>query len=231
MNEIEKLNLREYRLCNLKDAIPPECQLLHEYSLDAWQVGKRGLEIGPGSGRATIYLASMGFTLDVVDNNPEVLLVLRKNLKKADIDTARISFNDTGIQEYEIKDKHYSLINASNVLHFLERPAQIECLTRLTSSLVQGGIIIVRVHAKGDTLVEGDYVKHFFVSDDFKWFEENGFSRLYMARIEAKTSRRSAVNRATADKKTADKKDVDEGEIAHFMNGVGASYEAVFQKN
>lgn len=221
----EELNHLEYQRTDLSVHIPPECDLIHEYLEDATLVGNKVLEVGPGNGRTVTYLLEQGLTVDVLDHSQEVLDALVTNLVKYQVPSDSLKITKADIVTAELGESVYSLVSVSHVLHFLHFNAIPVVLSKIKQALALGGILFFRGHSSNDPHAPevGDYVKHFFSQEDFRWFEENGFKRLYFSEVRCRSSVRSARFRSSAEGFPED--------FDYYLEGEQVHFDAVFRRD
>ncbi|MEZ4807821.1 MAG: methyltransferase domain-containing protein [Flavobacteriales bacterium] len=223
----EALNRAEYRNTDLAELIQPECDLVHEYVEDAKQIGGRALEVGPGNGRSVAYLLQNGFTVDVIDNDAEVISILETNLISAHVDCAKLRLDVLDVQRWKPTSQIYAFISISHVLHFLDSSLAMEVLCTLSRGLLSGGLILIRVHSTEHPAAQSKVVSGvtFFRISDFDWLQRSGFTLVHSAVVKSYNSRRSAMQRAKANGREGD------ADAIAYFTGLGGHIELLLRKD
>ena len=113
----------------------------------------RVLDIGAGNLRDTRHLLVRGFPVDAVDPKKPTRIPNDKHF----------IFNQSAIEEYDIKPNTYDLINAQFVLPFIKDDAAL--LTRIKRGLKKSGIFVGQFFGKHDEWVE-DPDLHFYTKKE-----------------------------------------------------------------
>ncbi len=133
--------------------------------------GKKALDVACGSGRNSLYLASIGFDVESVDISQVALDVLKeKNIEN--IHTKLLDLDD-----YAPAKESYDLIIKCNYL-------QRDMIKKLSFALKKGGVMIVETYmnhesntkpnSNPDFLLQKDELKSFF-DENFKILEYEEF--------------------------------------------------------
>lgn len=109
----------------------------------------RALDLGSGSGRNSLCLASLGARVTAVDSSDVHLAALKQFSNEASLDIDVIEER----AERFLPPDTYQLVLCHGILHFLPLPTALELIERLKASTVSGGIHIITV-AQFDTLSE-----------------------------------------------------------------------------
>ncbi|MFA6198625.1 MAG: methyltransferase domain-containing protein [Patescibacteria group bacterium] len=98
------------------------------------------LDLGAGFGRDALFMARHGFQVVAVEKSPEKVERIRQ----------MPSFNELAIElysmraeDFELKKNKYSVINANNVLQFIEKAKAIELIERMKDNLIIGGYLLI----------------------------------------------------------------------------------------
>jgi 2-polyprenyl-3-methyl-5-hydroxy-6-metoxy-1,4-benzoquinol methylase len=113
----------------------------------AREFGGPVLELGCGSGRITVPLASSGIEVVAVDRNPWMLSNLRRKFESTVADVgARVQVVETDICDFDLDAQFPFIIAPYNVLCYLLDPAQLRlCLRAVHRHLKPGGHFFCQV--------------------------------------------------------------------------------------
>ena len=130
------------------------------YKEHAANSGTPILEIGAGSGRLTIPLASAGYDVVAVDISPSMLAILREKLTKQPVDVrSRISVVEADVCSLDLGQSFDLIMVPFYTFNYLLTPqVQRRALSRIRSHLSQSGCLILDVYTpvgRIDTPVDG----------------------------------------------------------------------------
>ncbi|MBP9855940.1 MAG: class I SAM-dependent methyltransferase [Candidatus Pacebacteria bacterium] len=101
--------------------------------------GGNALDVGTGIGQTAKQLALIGFNVDAVDNKPQ------------NLEGENLNFIEKDIQDLEIKNNHYDLIFARNILPFLpSEEATFKTIGKLYQGLKGGGVMYFSIFGPRD---------------------------------------------------------------------------------
>lgn len=120
--------------------------------LDKWAreaPPNRALDLGAGSGEATLWLARRGFAVEAIETDTSASPALTMTLQESNIRAV-----PADIRRYPLARDAYSLISALAFLHFFH-PDELRLLARrLTRALAPGGILLASVFTTDDPGLE-----------------------------------------------------------------------------
>jgi SAM-dependent methyltransferase len=103
------------------------------------------LDLGAGTGEASLWLAERGFKVDAVEWDPETYRILREACVGLEIVTHHVD-----VRELMLPPGKYSLILASAILHFI-KPTDLWTLADwIVTALAPGGFLIVEALTMDD---------------------------------------------------------------------------------
>jgi SAM-dependent methyltransferase len=103
------------------------------------------LDLGAGTGEASLWLAERGFKVDAVERDPETFRVLREACMGMEIVTHPVD-----VREVMLPQEKYSLILASAILHFI-KPTDLWALADwIVIALAPGGFLIAEALTTDD---------------------------------------------------------------------------------
>lgn len=107
--------------------------------------GDRLLEIGPGSGQATLPLARRGYQIEAVELGEEMAELARRELA----DYPRVRVLNLSFEEAELPENAYALVYSATAFHWINPEARFSKPHRL---LREGGhLAIIHTHYISDT--------------------------------------------------------------------------------
>jgi len=124
------------------------------------------LDLGFGAGRDSLFLAEKGFNVTAVDISPERCEELSKIVSREGLQNTQIHCQN--IKDFEIKKEKYSLINAINVIQFLEKSSGLEMIGKIKESIAKGGYVIINSFTKQDPAFLKRPQNCFFEKDEMK---------------------------------------------------------------
>ena len=136
------------------------------------------VDLGCGIGNDTLYLKKLGKDVISVDFSDEALKVVKSNIPNAQ--TLRMDFE----KEWLLKKESADLIIANLSLHYFDEKTTFRILNSIKKTLVDNGILIVRVNSIDDDNYGADSMseiehhfynaldlkKRFFDKDDIMYF-------------------------------------------------------------
>ena len=155
------------------------------------------IDLGCGIGNDTLFIKSCGKEVLSIDYSDEALKIINQNVEGAN--TLKMNFED----EWLLKKESADLIIANLSLHYFNTETTLKIINSIRDTLVDGGILIVRVNSINDTNygsssldeIEPHYYeamnikKRFFDREDIDFFfsgfkilnckEENVLSRVH----------------------------------------------------
>ncbi len=98
------------------------------------------LDLGAGNGRNALFFAELGYEVDYVD----ISKTYSKRMEaRAEDENLTLTAHNMDIRNFDISEKHYSLIIASKILHLFPK-ADIEDITgKMNAGLARKGLIYV----------------------------------------------------------------------------------------
>lgn len=142
----------------------------------------RALDLGPGSGACSIWLARRGFTVDAVEREVFACSQIERSAAGLDVTVYAVD-----VRDFDYPTDEYDIILAQAVLHFL-MPSDLWLIAdRIASGLKPGGYLFAEVFSTDDpgytasrdlglselepnTFFEADWggVLHYFTSGELK---------------------------------------------------------------
>jgi|CXWL01.1.fsa_nt_gi SAM-dependent methyltransferase len=119
----------------------------------------RILEIGPGTGQATLPMAERGYRITAVELGPNLAAVARRNLARYEVDVQVGSLED-----WPLPDERFDLVMCFSAFHWLDHEV---ALPKIAATLHSGGALAYTTggHVEGGTSqffvdVQDCYVRH-----------------------------------------------------------------------
>lgn len=144
------------------------------------------LELGCGQSNFLVEFSRTGREIFAVDNEEFQLNLLKKRIESyAGKDAGRLHLLNITIPKKEIPKEIFSLVIASDFLHFFSIKECKNIISQIISRTQKGSLVYVRVHSKLHSYSNSQnpelhkYFKHFFTEDDLKeLFNEKHFERM-----------------------------------------------------
>lgn len=147
------------------------------------------LELGCGQSNFLVEFSKTGKEIFAVDNEEFQLNLLKKRIESyAGKDTVKLHLLNITIPEKEIPQEIFSLVIASDFLHFFSINECKNIISQIISRTQKGSLVYVRVHSQSHSYRKSsdpeihEYFKHFFTESDLtelfdeKYFESMIFS-------------------------------------------------------
>jgi 2-polyprenyl-3-methyl-5-hydroxy-6-metoxy-1,4-benzoquinol methylase len=130
-------------------SVPP-AQTRREVKFLTWSFGRFSsgavrhvLDLGCGTGRLALEMASRGYTVTGVDRFPTMLRRARANARAAGL---TIALKEASLEELEIGGRYDAAYSVCSVFNYiLEGEALSRCLERLRNLIRPGGLLVVDV--------------------------------------------------------------------------------------
>jgi len=110
--------------------------------------GGEVLDLGFGFGRDAIFLTEKGYNVTAIDISSDRCEKLSEIVLQRKLQNIQIVCQD--IKDFEIEKEKYTLINAINVIQFLEKGTGLEVIQKIKNGVVKNGCIIISVFTKQD---------------------------------------------------------------------------------
>ncbi|RDI11247.1 methyltransferase [Flavobacterium sp. AG291] len=144
------------------------------------------LELGCGQSNFLVEFSKTGKEIFAIDNEEFQLNFLKKRIESYTGDAfEKLHLLNITIPEKEIPQEIFSLVIASDFLHFFSIEDSKYIISQITSRTQKGSLIYVRVHSKSHSYSNSqnknvhNYFKHFFTEDDLNnLFDEKYFDRM-----------------------------------------------------
>lgn len=112
--------------------------------------GGIALDLGAGCGGNALLLAQNGFSVTVLEKNPEAIKCLKRRIKEEKLSEAvKVIEEDMG--GFSFPDATYDLILALNSLHFLPSDLAAPVLRRIKSATKLGGTVFIRIFSRKES--------------------------------------------------------------------------------
>lgn len=147
------------------------------------------LELGCGQSNFLVEFSKTGKEIFAIDNEEFQLNLLKKRIETyAGKDAGKLHLLNITIPEKEIPQEVFSLVIASDFLHFFSIDECKKIISQIVSRTQKGSLIYIRVHSKSHSYNNSndpglhEYFKHFFSESDLvelfdgKYFERMIFS-------------------------------------------------------
>lgn len=140
------------------------------------------LDLGCGKSTNVLSLASLGFEVDAVDFNNEIVNALADELKKEENKSLKINLFNQKIQEFDIKKEKYDCIIANNSLPLIDSKEKVfEIIKNVVNGLKKDGCLYLTLFGTKDEWVtkkdmsffEYDEIKNRLDSLDIKFYHSN----------------------------------------------------------
>ncbi|WP_033959047.1 class I SAM-dependent methyltransferase [Psychroserpens jangbogonensis] len=144
------------------------------------------LELGCGQSNFLVEFSKTGKEIFAIDNEEFQLNLLKKRIESyAGKDAGKLHLLNITIPEKEIPQEIFSLVIATDFLHFFPMRGCKNIISQIISRTQKGSLIYIKVHSKShsynDTSDTGihEYYKHFFTEKDFtELFDDKYFERI-----------------------------------------------------
>ncbi|HEY4509169.1 MAG TPA: methyltransferase domain-containing protein [Candidatus Paceibacterota bacterium] len=115
----------------------------------------KALDLGFGSGTEVINLANIGFEVDAVDSNPQVIINLQDELKADEYKDFSINLHNQKIEDFKIENEKYDCVIASNSLPFIiPKEKVIEIIKNIVPGLKKDGCMYITVFGVKDGWID-----------------------------------------------------------------------------
>lgn len=98
------------------------------------------MDLGAGFGRDAIFMARQGFRVVAVEKSSEKIERIKQT---PGFDELAIELHCMSAENFDIEPDKYSVINANNVLQFIEKANAIELIERMKSNIISGGYVLI----------------------------------------------------------------------------------------
>lgn len=147
------------------------------------------LELGCGQSNFLVEFSKTGKEIFAIDNEDLQLNLLKKRIESyAGKEAGKLHLLNITIPEKEIPQEIFSLVIASDFLHFFSINECRKIISQIISRTQKGSLIYVRVHSKSHSYsVSPDpqlhkYFKHFFTESELtELFDEQYFERMILS--------------------------------------------------
>lgn len=144
------------------------------------------LELGCGQSNFLVEFSKTGREIFAIDNEAFQLDLLKKRIKSfAGENAGKLHLLNITIPEKEIPQEIFSLVIASDFLHFFSINECKNIISQIISRTKKGSLIYVKVHSKSHSYSDSpnedlhNYFKHFFTENDLKeLFKDEHFERM-----------------------------------------------------
>lgn len=144
------------------------------------------LELGCGQSNFLVEFSKTGKEIFAVDNEEFQLNLLKKRIESySGKDAGKLYLLNITIPEKEIPQEIFSIVIASDFLHFFSIDDCKKIISQIISRTQKGSLIYVRVHSQSHSYSDSpdpgmhEYFKHFFTENDLtELFDEKYFERM-----------------------------------------------------
>lgn len=144
------------------------------------------LELGCGQSSFLVEYSKTGREIFAIDNEDFQLDLLKKRIESyAGKEAGKLHLLNITIPKKEIPKEIFSLVIASDFLHFFSLEEGRKIISQIVSRTQKGSLIYIRVHSKSHSYSQSldpglhKYFKHFFSEADLtKLFNEKFFERI-----------------------------------------------------
>lgn len=144
------------------------------------------LELGCGQSNFLVEFSKTGKEIFAIDNEEFQLNLLKKRIETySGKDAGKLHLLNITIPEKEIPQEVFSLVIASDFLHFFSIDECKKIISQIVSRTQKGSLIYVKVHSKSHSYNDStdpglhEYFKHFFSENDLvELFDEKYFERM-----------------------------------------------------
>lgn len=144
------------------------------------------LELGCGQSNFLVEFSKTGKEIFAIDNEEFQLNLLKKRIEAyAGKDVGKLHLLNITIPEKEIPQEVFSLVIASDFLHFFSIDECKKIISQIVSRTQKDSLIYLRVHSKSHSYNDStdpelhEYFKHFFSEDNLvELFDEKYFERM-----------------------------------------------------
>lgn len=144
------------------------------------------LELGCGQSNFLVEFSKTGKEIFAVDNEESQLNFLKKRIESyAGKEAGKLRLLNITIPENEIPQEIFSIVIASDFLHFFSLVDCKDIISQIISRTQKGSLIYVRVHSRSHSYNDStnpdvhEYFKHFFTENDLKeLFDGQYFERM-----------------------------------------------------
>lgn len=144
------------------------------------------LELGCGQSSFLVEYSKTGREMFAIDNEDFQLDLLKKRIESfAGKEAGKLHPLNITIPEKEIPNEIFSLVIASDFLHFFSMENCSKIISQIVSRTKKGSLIYIKVHSKSHSYYKSsspelhEYFKHFFSEADLtELFDEKYFERM-----------------------------------------------------
>lgn len=144
------------------------------------------IELGCGQSSFLVEFSKTGKEIFAIDNEDFQLDLLKKRIESyAGKDAGKLHLLNITIPEKEIPKEIFSLVIASDFLHFFSMDECKNIISQIISRTQKGSLIYVQAHSKSHSYSDSPnpelhkYFKHFFTENDLiELFDEKYFERM-----------------------------------------------------
>ena len=149
------------------------------------------LDLGCGQSNFLVEFSKTGKEMFAVDNEEFQLNLLKKRIETyAGNDIGKLHLLNITIPDKEIPQEVFSIIIASDFLHFFSIKECQNIISQIISRTQKGSLIYIRVHSKSHSYSDSPdlelhkYFKHFFTERDLtELFDEKYFERMIFSNV------------------------------------------------
>jgi len=140
----------------INDKIKPTTPV--EFVADLLPAGSKVLDLGSGTGRDSLYLASLGHHVMAVDSSRQALEKLEQSGKELKLQNFITSI-EAKVEDYVIFASSYGLINCAHILHFLTLDQAVAVIRKMIDGVEASGYLTITTFSKN----EADYLAKEFL--------------------------------------------------------------------